>query len=116
MIKIEKRYSWIKIAQNINDLIFAENNIAETQIEQKKICIAKTESGLKACSAKCPHAGGDMAQGKLDKKGNIICPVHGCIFNMNNGRDTAGEGYFLKTYPVKEEEEGVFVGIEEDVF
>ena len=112
MMKVEKKYRWIKIARNIEELIFAENNIAEIEIEEKKICIGKTISGLKACSSRCPHAGGDMAQGKLDKKGNIICPVHGYIFNLNHGRDTSGEGYSLKIYPIKEEEEGVFVGIE----
>ncbi len=110
---IEKKYRWIKIAAHIGELIFGENNIAQTEAEGKKICIVKTIPGLKACSSKCPHAGGDMVQGKLDKKGNIICPVHGYIFNLNNGRDSGGEGYFLKVYPVKEEEEGVFIGIEQ---
>ncbi len=112
MMKEEKQLRWIKIANNIKELIFAENYIAEIEIEGIKICIAKTISGLKGCSSKCPHAGGNMAQGKLDKKGNIVCPVHGYIFNFNHGRDISGEGYFLKVYPVKEDEEGVFVGIE----
>ena len=116
MIKAEKKYRWIKIAGNIDQLVFAENNIVEVEIEEKKICIAKTAEGLKSFSSKCPHAGGVMAQGKLDKKGNIICPVHGYIFNINNGRDTSGEGYFLRIYPLKENEEGVFVGIEQAVF
>ncbi|MDP4283288.1 MAG: Rieske 2Fe-2S domain-containing protein [Bacteroidota bacterium] len=112
MIREEKKYRWIKIVGNIHELIFEENNIAETEIDGKKICIVKTADGIKACSTKCPHAGGDMAKGKLDKKGNIICPVHGYIFNTDNGRDINGEGYFLKMYPVKISEEGVFVGIE----
>ena len=109
----DKRFRWIKIANNIGALAFAENKIAEIKVDGKDICIAQTVSGLKACSSKCPHAGGDMSKGKLDKNGHIVCLDHGYVFNLNNGRDVAGEGYLLKTYPVTEAPEGVFVGIEE---
>jgi 3-phenylpropionate/trans-cinnamate dioxygenase ferredoxin subunit len=112
----EKKYRWIKIANDKAELSFGDSDIAEVEIEEHRICIARTISGLKACSSKCPHAGGDMSQGKLDKKGNIVCPVHGYIFNLNNGRDSNFEGYFLKIYPIREGKEGVFVGIEAPVF
>lgn len=112
---IERKYRWVQIAQQADELSFNDNQLAELVIDEKKICIAKTNVGLKACAAKCPHAGGEMALGKLDTKGNIVCPVHGYIFNLNNGRDMAGEGYFLKIYPVKQEENGLFIGIEERI-
>ncbi len=110
---LEKKLRWIKIADNKESLLFPSNNIIELEIEKKKICVAQTSSGLKACSAKCPHAGGNMTQGKLDKKGNIVCPVHGYSFDFKSGRDTNFEGYFLKIFPIKEEEGGVFIGLEE---
>ncbi|MEO5650813.1 MAG: Rieske 2Fe-2S domain-containing protein [Ginsengibacter sp.] len=109
----EKKYRWIKIATTIDQLIFTENNLTEIDIEGKKICLAKTTAGLKACSSKCPHAGGKLSEGKLDKKENIVCCVHHYSFSLAHGRDTLGEGYFLKIYPVRESEEGIFVGIEE---
>jgi 3-phenylpropionate/trans-cinnamate dioxygenase ferredoxin subunit len=28
---------------------------------------------------------------------------------MKNGRNTTGEGYFLKTYPVEQRQEGIFI-------
>jgi 3-phenylpropionate/trans-cinnamate dioxygenase ferredoxin subunit len=113
---IEKKFRWVKIADNKKSLCFPANNILQIEVEEKKICIASTVSGLKGCTTKCPHAGGDLAEGKLDKKGNIVCPVHGYIFNFSTGRDTSFEGYFLKTYPIKEAVDGVFIGIEERVF
>lgn len=106
---MEKKKTWIKIAENIEHIHFAENNIAEINVEAKSICIIKTGNGLKACVSKCPHAGGDLSSGFLDKRGNIICPVHNYRFNLNNGRDTDGEGYFLKIFEVKENVEGVFI-------
>jgi 3-phenylpropionate/trans-cinnamate dioxygenase ferredoxin subunit len=35
---------------------------------------------------------------------------------LQNGRNTSGEGYYLKTYPVQSTVNGVFVGIEETGF
>ena len=109
----DKKYKWYKIADTIAGLQFGENNIMQAEIEGKKICIVKTFGGLAACAAKCPHAGGNMAAGKVNKDGNIVCPVHGYIFNLGNGRDVLGEGYFLKIYPVKVNDVGIFLGIED---
>jgi 3-phenylpropionate/trans-cinnamate dioxygenase ferredoxin subunit len=53
-----------------------------------------------------------MNQGWLDPMGNIVCPLHRYKFDSKSGRNTSGEGYFIKTYPVKEDDEGVFVGVE----
>jgi 3-phenylpropionate/trans-cinnamate dioxygenase ferredoxin subunit len=41
-----------------------------------------------------------------------VCPLHRYRFSLANGRNTSGEGYFLKTYPVKEDDDGVWVGLE----
>ena len=109
---MDQKENWIKVAGNINEISFAENNIATIRIEAKTICLARTGNGLKACSAKCPHAGGDLSEAFLDKKENIVCPVHGYRFSINSGRDTNGEGYFLKIYKIKETEEGIFIKLE----
>lgn len=106
-----KKYRWVKIADDMNQIGFSENNLIEINIEGKRICLVKTDEGLKACAASCPHAGGNMSHGKLDAKGNIVCCVHNYRFSLSNGRDTMGEGYFLKIYPVMQNEEGVFLGM-----
>jgi 3-phenylpropionate/trans-cinnamate dioxygenase ferredoxin subunit len=51
-----------------------------------------------------------MADGYLDALGNIVCPLHRYKFSVSNGRNTSGEGYFLKTFPVQLREDGVFIG------
>jgi len=100
---------WIKIA-GINESVF-DKSITALDVEGQKICIIKTTKGLKACSSLCPHASGDLSTGFLDKKENIVCPVHGYHFNLDHGRDTNNEGYFLKIFKIKKNEEGVFVEI-----
>jgi len=104
--------NWVKVFDNIERIPFRENRIASIKIEDKIICIAETSFGLKAFSSTLPHAGGNLSEGFIDKKQNIICPVHGYRFSLNTGRDTNGEGYFLKIFPVKETVEGIFIKLE----
>ena len=109
---MKKNRNWIKIADTPGEIIFPENNIARIHLQEKLICVVKTAGGFKACAQKCPHAGGDLSDGYLDKRNHIVCPVHGYRFNLDSGRDNNGEGYFLKTYPIKISEDGIFVALE----
>lgn len=101
----------VKIAESVAEFNFPENNLIELIADDRRVCLIKTSTGLQACAAKCPHAGGKMAEGKLDNKGNIVCCVHNYHFNLTHGRDTLNEGYFLKIYPVVINNEGVFIGL-----
>ena len=109
----EKKYTWHKIADNIGDLDFADNKIAVVELNGKKICIGKHHELAFAFAYKCPHAGGILADGHIDALGNIVCPLHRYKYNMQNGRNVSGEGYFLKHWPVELRENGVFIGIED---
>ncbi len=108
-----KKYTWHKIAEHIHELGFGENNIAVADLNGKKICIAKFKEELFAFAFKCPHAGGILADGYMDALGNIVCPLHRYKYDIKNGRNTSGEGYYLKHWPVDQREDGVFVGVEE---
>ncbi len=107
-----KKYSWHKIAESREDLHFNGTDLLQLEANGKNICLIKKDKELAACTAKCPHAGGILADGYLDALGNIVCPLHRYRFNPQNGRNTSGEGYFLKIFPVNINEEGVFVGFE----
>jgi 3-phenylpropionate/trans-cinnamate dioxygenase ferredoxin subunit len=108
-----KKFKWHKIADGEYDIPFGSNNMAQVSAGNKSICISKTVDGLKACAATCPHAGGILSEGFIDNSGNIVCPLHRYKFNLINGRNTSGEGYYLKVYPLEIRENGIFVGIEE---
>lgn len=111
-----KEYKWHKVADNIDELSFSEAGLAELEVNGKKICINLYKENLYACNAKCPHASGRLADGYIDALGNIVCPIHRYKFNLQNGRNTSGEGYYLKTYPVEKREDGIYVGIEKKSF
>lgn len=108
--------TWHKIADHINELNFADNNIAIAEMSGKKICIAMFNEKVFAFAYSCPHAGGLLADGYIDALGNIVCPVHRYKYDMKNGRNVSGEGYYLKHWPVEIKEDGIYVGMEQGGF
>jgi nitrite reductase/ring-hydroxylating ferredoxin subunit len=109
----DKKYTWHKAADHINEIDFAANKIAVVEINGKKICLGKFNETVFAFAYKCPHAGGLLADGFIDSLGNVVCPLHRYKYDMKNGRNVTGEGYYLKHWPVDMRENGVFVGMEE---
>lgn len=103
--------SWYKIAESREEIEFSPNGMAELEVSGKKICLGLHRDTLFACTQKCPHAGGILADGYLDASGNLVCPLHRYRFDPRNGRNVSGEGYFLKTFPVESREDGIFIGI-----
>lgn len=102
---------WVKIAGSVAEISFAGNGIAVVTAGEKTICLARKNNVLYAFAEKCPHASGLLAEGFIDALGNVVCPLHRYKFCLKNGRNVSGEGYYLKHWPVKEDENGVFVGL-----
>ncbi len=107
-----KELIWEKVANTKDDLVFAENNIAVTELNGKKICIGIFNNEMFAFGYSCPHAGGILANGHFDSLGNVVCPIHRYKFCVHNGRNLSGEGYYLPHWPVAIKKDGIFIGIE----
>jgi nitrite reductase/ring-hydroxylating ferredoxin subunit len=103
---------WHCIAADLQEISFAANGIAVVEVKGKKICLAQHLGQLYAFAYKCPHASGLMSEGWIDPSGQVVCPTHRYKFNITNGRNTTGEGYHLKHWPVEQRPEGIFVGME----
>ena len=103
--------SWHKIAESIAEINFPASGVTLITVAGKTITVGRDKEKLFACAHKCPHAGGVLADGYMDALGNIVCPLHRYRFNPFNGRNTSGEGYYLKTFLVEEREDGLYVNI-----
>jgi nitrite reductase/ring-hydroxylating ferredoxin subunit len=110
----EKEYIWLKVADTKDQFLATKNGITEIPAADRNICIINHNETLYACSTKCPHAGGKLADGYIDALGNIVCPLHSYKYNVQTGRNVSGEGYFLKTFPVAVRQDGVYVRIEQN--
>ncbi len=103
-------YDW-QIVKSHTYATFPENKLTETFVENKIIALLRTGDEIFAFAATCPHAGGRLCDGWVDMEGRIVCPLHKYRFDPANGRNTSGEGYKLKTYPVEIRDENIYVGL-----
>ena len=111
-----RRYHWYKIAENAAEIGVAEKQSINLTVGGKSVCVARFKDKLYSCAQKCPHAGVPLADGYIDEQGNIVCPLHRYKFSLEKGRNTSGEGYYLKTYPIEERPDGIYVGIDSGIF
>jgi nitrite reductase/ring-hydroxylating ferredoxin subunit len=109
---MEEKYNWYKIAEHINEIDFSSSGIGVVKVDGKKVCIGRFQEQAFAFAYKCPHAGGILADGYIDALGNVVCPLHRYKYDVKNGRNVSGEGYYLKHWPLEEREDGVYVGME----
>jgi nitrite reductase/ring-hydroxylating ferredoxin subunit len=82
----------------------------------EKICVTERLGKFYGFARKCPHAGAPLEFGTLDSRGQIVCPLHGYKFSLESGRESTGEEYCLKTYPMERREDGIYVWIKETGF
>jgi 3-phenylpropionate/trans-cinnamate dioxygenase ferredoxin subunit len=75
----------------------------------KKICLHKFKGQWYGFAYLCPHSSGILAEGEVDPKGNVICPVHGYRYNIRTGNNSTGEGFYLPHWPIQEKADGLYV-------
>lgn len=108
-----KKWKWFKVSDHEDLLPWQPNQMCQLEAGDKKLTMARFNGELYAFAQKCPHASGIMADGYITATGQVTCPLHRYRFDMKNGRNTSGEGYYLKTYTVEKREDGIYIGWEE---
>lgn len=99
--------NWIEIpAQHVQDL----KGIRKLKIAGRSICLIPYEGKVYATSARCPHAGADLSGGWCEE-GRLICPYHRHAFDLASGRGDPGQGDYIRTFPLKYENNKWFIGM-----
>ena len=109
----EIKYTWYRIFSfpKSGKTIVPDGRLIKIQVAGRILFLANYKGTYYAGENKCPHAGAALHQGKITDCGAVECPYHRFLFDLKNGNNTSGEGYFLQTYPVRVEENVVYVGI-----
>lgn len=103
---------WINVFSKPGE---AKERLKESQpqlvvIGSVRICLVRIQETFFAVGDKCSHNGESLSKGKLNFIGEVICPWHGYRFNLKTGK--CAERYpDIPVYPVKENENGFFIGI-----
>ena len=114
--KLEDVKVWFKAA-SIND--FPKDGGACIKYKEKQIAVfnfARTKNWY-ACQNVCPHKMEMvLSRGMIgDDKGTpkVACPLHKKTFSLENGENLNGDIAPIATYPVKVEDDIVYVGFSE---
>src|ERR1700754_3423148 len=104
---------WIKVFSDSASArqVLVNNRPQLVIIGSQKICVVLTNDTLLAIEDRCSHNGESLSKGTVNFMGEVICPWHGYRFNLKTGRESGERSRDLATFPVKETEEGVFIGI-----
>ncbi|HEY1040989.1 MAG TPA: nitrite reductase (NAD(P)H) small subunit [Bacteroidia bacterium] len=116
---MKEEIRWVKLFGHINELenFVALNKINTLVIEGKKICVAHTTKGFYAIQDKCPHNGASLSFGYCNDEANsIVCPLHRYHFSLETGRALSGIADAARVYPIKSDDNGVYIGFKEFVW
>jgi nitrite reductase (NADH) small subunit len=64
------------------------------------------DGGLRATQARCPHAGGPLADGQLDPTA-VVCPLHLRAFSFTDG--SCADGERIRVYAARDEDGQIVV-------
>jgi nitrite reductase/ring-hydroxylating ferredoxin subunit len=104
---------WIRIFENSESArsVVMAGRPQLVVIGSVRICLVLHNDKLLAIEDKCSHNGESLSKGVVNYLGEVVCPWHGYRFNLKTGRESAERSRDLATFPLKEDAEGVFIGI-----
>ena len=104
---------WVRIFSSQDELRrqLVENKPRLLHVRGKKVCLIYRDSKVFAVQDSCPHNGESLSKGAVNFQGEIVCPMHGQRFSLKTGREGSQQSRDLTVYPVKETEDGVFIGL-----
>jgi nitrite reductase (NADH) small subunit len=106
-------HNWVNVGKAED---FPENGGACIKYKSMQIAVFNftRESKWYACQNLCPHKlEMVLSRGMTgDKEGipKVACPMHKKTFSLKDGNNLNGEDYKIAVYPVKIEEENVYIG------
>lgn len=101
---------WYKVG-NAND--FADGRVKTVTAGTKTIALSLFEGKFCAIDNHCPHQGGPLGEGSIED-GWLRCPWHGYEYHPCTGKPPSGLNDRVFSYPIKVNEEDIFVGVEEE--
>ena len=105
--------AWIKIFSDIEE---AKKRIQPNKpqlliVHGARICLALIGEEFVAVQDSCTHNSASLSKGHINYLGEIICPWHNYRFDLRSGKPCDSSSPDLRTYPIKVNETGFFIGI-----
>jgi nitrite reductase/ring-hydroxylating ferredoxin subunit len=102
---------WFKVAEK--DAL-PEGRVTTVQAGTKSICLTHHDGQYGALDNHCPHQGGPLGEGSIED-GLLRCPWHGWDYCPLTGASPAGFDERVPTYAIETRDDGIYVGLEQEV-
>jgi 3-phenylpropionate/trans-cinnamate dioxygenase ferredoxin subunit len=104
---------WVKIFSGEQEAHarIAVNHPQLVIIGTMRLCLVNRNDGFYAVQDACTHSGASLSKGTVNYLGEIICPLHNYCFDLQTGRESSSRSADLKSFPVKVDETGFYIGI-----
>jgi thiamine pyrophosphate-dependent acetolactate synthase large subunit-like protein/nitrite reductase/ring-hydroxylating ferredoxin subunit len=90
----------------------ADGRVRSVVVDGRSIAMARCGARLGALENRCPHQGGPLGEGSIEK-GLLRCPWHGYDYDPITGQPPEGFSDSVTSYPVDERTDGVYVQLPE---
>jgi len=109
------RTTWYKVAEAGE---MRDGGVRSVQAGSLTLALTCFDGQIGALDNACPHQGGPLSEGSIectDGDGDcwLRCPWHGWDFHPLTGNSPGGHDDGVKTYPVEERDDGIYVAVQE---
>ncbi len=106
---------WVKIASNATEFKkrIPQQKMYKMGVGKYNLCLTRYDEKIYAFENRCPHQLMELTKGECTPDKKVICPWHRWAFDLENGK---GGGLYLEVFPIKEEENQLYIGFKKMTF
>lgn len=90
--------NWVEVAKR-SDLQAGKG--LTVWVNERDLAIYEHKGQVYAMFNKCPHRGGQLADGHITENGSVICPLHTWDFDVKTGISRYDNKDYVPTYPAR---------------
>lgn len=99
--------AWHKVCA-VSDIPQLGSRVLAREGQEDIAIFRNNEDEVFALEDRCPHKGGPLSQGIVFGR-KVTCPLHGLNMCLENGQAVAPDEGCTRTYPIRIEEDEVFI-------
>ena len=106
-----KNLKWYKVLEKSDKL--PDGRVKTVVAGHQTIALTHFEGKYAALDNHCPHQGGPLGEGQIEN-GWLRCPWHGYDYHPFTGKPPEGFDDSVRTYPLEERDDGIYIGVEKE--
>ncbi len=105
-------HKWVRVFRDLEEAREKLGDLKPRALRYRdqRVCLVRNGDKLRAFFDECPHSRVPLSRGYCTNKGEIVCYLHSYIYDLGTGSELENRTGELVFFPIKESEEGIFIG------